>query len=82
MEGCAALMHAGDSRLEHLSLDQTAVDLSDPFSPMTQDINGSTNYLIAALRAVRRTHEPGMRAKRERPPHLRPISHHSQPRRP
>ena len=30
---------------------------------MAQDINGSTNYLLAALRAVRGTHEPGMRAK-------------------
>lgn len=35
--------------LEGLSLDQVAADLSDPSSPVAQAVDGTANYLVAAL---------------------------------
>ncbi len=43
---------ADPSVLEGLSLDQVAADLGDPSSPVAQAIDGSANYLIAAVCAA------------------------------
>ena len=37
------------SVLEHLALDQIGADLSDPSSPVAQVVDGTANYLVAAL---------------------------------
>ena len=44
--------------LEGLSLNQIAADLSQPSSPVAQAIDGSANYLVAALCAERGDQKP------------------------